>query len=69
MKKLQLALLIATVQGLLACSTVEGVGKDLQNLGKSIEKTAGPSTPVKPSPSNSPQPVEQPAGAVVTPIN
>jgi hypothetical protein len=39
------------------------MGRDLQTLGKSIEKTATPSS--KPEES---KPIEQPSGAVVTPI-
>ena len=46
-----------------ACSTMEGMGKDLQSLGKTMETSAKPSTKIDPM-----QPVEQPSGAVVTPI-
>jgi predicted small secreted protein len=53
-------LLMMTVS---ACSTMEGMGKDLQSLGKTMETSAKPSTKIDPM-----QPVEQPSGAVVTPI-
>jgi hypothetical protein len=46
-----------------ACSTMEGMGKDLQSLGKTMESSAKPSTKI-----DSMQPVEQPTGTVVTPI-
>jgi len=62
MKMIQYALLLVISQSLVACSTVEGMGKDLQSLGKSIEKNAGPTK------TEAPKPVEQPSGAVVTPI-
>ncbi len=53
-----------------ACSTMEGMGKDIQNLGKSIEKTASSieksgSTSTK---NETPKPVDKSTGAVVTPI-
>ena len=46
-----------------ACSTMEGMGKDLQSLGKTMVCSAKPSTKI-----DSMQPVEQPTGTVVTPI-
>lgn len=50
-----------------ACSTVEGMGKDMQQLGKSIESAA------KKNDSGSQAPTQAPAtpksDAVVTPIN
>jgi predicted small secreted protein len=51
------------VMSVSACSTMEGMGKDLQSLGKSIESSATPSTKVETL-----KPIEQPSGAVVTPI-
>jgi predicted small secreted protein len=63
MKLLQVALILAIPHFLMACSTVEGMGRDLQSLGKSIEKTAAPSVKLEES-----KPIEQPSGAVVTPI-
>jgi predicted small secreted protein len=51
------------VLSLVSCSTVEGMGKDLQSLGKTIEKTAGPAKPTEAKPTEQPS-----SGAVVTPI-
>ncbi len=62
MKLIQVAILLVVSHFLVACSTVEGMGRDLQTLGKSIEKTAGP-TKIEEL-----KPIEQPSGAVVTPI-
>jgi predicted small secreted protein len=53
-----------------SCSTVEGIGKDVQGLGRAIEKTSSSATgkksttPVTPSESNQPAT----SGAVVTPV-
>lgn len=55
---------------LTSCSTVEGIGKDVQGLGRVIEKTSTSATgkksttPVTPSESNQ-API---SGAVVTPV-
>jgi len=62
MKIIQGIFFLFISQALISCSTVEGMGRDLQSLGKSIEKTAGPSKPEES------KPIEQPSGAVVTPI-
>jgi len=40
MKKLILAMTVILSLGLTACSTVEGLGKDIQNLGGKIEKSS-----------------------------
>jgi predicted small secreted protein len=63
MKIIQCLFFLVMSHLLISCSTVEGMGRDLQSLGKSIEKTAGPSVKVEES-----KPIEQPSGAVVTPI-
>jgi predicted small secreted protein len=63
MKTIQLLAFSLLSFSLTSCSTVEGMGRDLQSLGKSIEKTAAPSTKIEES-----KPIEQPSGAVVTPI-
>jgi predicted small secreted protein len=63
MKIIQCLFFLVLSQVLISCSTVEGMGRDLQSLGKSIEKTATPVS--KPEES---KPIEQPSGAVVTPI-
>jgi predicted small secreted protein len=59
-------LLLMTLTGLTlnisACSTMEGMGKDIQKLGKSIETNAAPSK------TDEAKPIEQPSGAVVTPV-
>lgn len=62
MKFIQLFISLSTVFTLGSCSTVEGMGKDLQTLGKAIEKN---NEPVK---VDDKKPVEQPSGAIVTPI-
>jgi predicted small secreted protein len=62
MKWIRFVTCLGLVYSLLACSTMEGMGKDIQVLGKSIEHTAAPSTKVDP------KPVPQPSGAVVTPV-
>ena len=62
MKFIQLLIGLSFVFTLASCSTVEGMGKDLQTLGKAIEKTA---EPVK---VDDKKPVEQSSGAIVTPI-
>ena len=53
-----------------SCSTVEGVGKDLQGLGRVIENSSssasGKKTTSPVAPSENTQPVS--SGAVVTPI-
>jgi len=55
---------------LISCSTVEGIGKDVQGLGRVIEKTSNSATgkksttPITPLESNQ-APV---GGAVVTPV-
>ena len=49
-----------------ACSTMEGMGKDIQVLGKSIEKSAAPAPSVDLKPVE--QSLPQPTGAVVTPV-
>ncbi len=63
MKIIQCIFFLVISHVLIACSTLEGMGRDLQSLGKSIEKTAGPSVKLEES-----KPIEQPSGAVVTPI-
>ena len=63
MKFIQCIFFLVLSHVLISCSTVEGMGRDLQTLGKSIEKKATPSS--KPEES---KPIEQPSGAVVTPI-
>lgn len=40
MKKLILAMAVMLSLGLTACSTVEGLGKDIQTLGGKIEKSS-----------------------------
>jgi hypothetical protein len=40
---------------------MEGMGKDIQSLGKSLESASSPKA-------ETPKPLEQPSGAVVTPI-
>jgi predicted small secreted protein len=63
MKLIQLLALSFISFSLVSCGTFEGMGRDLQSLGKSLEKTAGQSTQKEES-----KPIEQPSGAVVTPI-
>lgn len=63
MKIIQVLVFSLLSFSLVSCSTFEGMGRDLQSLGKSIEKTAAPSTKIEES-----KPIEQPTGAVVTPI-
>jgi predicted small secreted protein len=63
MKRIQILISLPFIFSLASCATVEGMGKDLQTLGKSIERTAEPSKPVEEK-----KPVEQPSGAIVTPI-
>ena len=65
MKLIQTLIASSCIFSIISCSTVEGMGKDLQSLGKAIEKTAEPSTTVKPVDK---KPVEQPTGEIVTPI-
>jgi predicted small secreted protein len=62
MKIIQLLTIISSSVLLIACSTMEGMGKDIQSLGKTIEKTAGHSG------ATDNKPVQQPSGAVVTPV-
>jgi len=63
MKIIQVLVFSLLIFSLVSCSTFEGMGRDLQSLGKTIEKTAAPSTKIEES-----KPIEQPSGAVVTPI-
>jgi len=63
MKLIQIFIGLSFISSIVSCATVEGMGKDLQSLGKSIERTAEPSKPVEDK-----KPVEQPSGAIVTPI-
>jgi predicted small secreted protein len=63
MKIIQVLVFSLLSFSLVSCSTFEGMGRDLQSLGKTIEKTAAPSTKIEES-----KPIEQPSGAVVTPI-
>jgi predicted small secreted protein len=63
MKFIQLIITLSFVFTLESCSTVEGMGRDLQTLGKVIEKSAEPAIKV-----DDKKPVEQPSGAIVTPI-
>jgi len=53
-----------------SCSTVEGIGKDVQGLGRVIEKTSSSSTGKKTTTPVTPSENNQPAtsGAVVTPV-
>ena len=53
-----------------ACSTVEGVGRDLQGLGKVIEKTAAKDSGTKLTPMTNTgnAPSVEPSGVVITPI-
>jgi predicted small secreted protein len=53
-----------------SCSTVEGIGKDMQGLGRVIEKSSSSATGKKTTSSAAPSESNQPAssGAVVTPI-
>jgi predicted small secreted protein len=62
MKIIQCIFFLFISHAIISCSTIEGMGRDLQSLGKSIEKVAGPSKPEES------KPIEQPSGAVVTPI-
>jgi predicted small secreted protein len=70
MKIVHIICLGLSVMALSACSTIEGMGKDIQSLGKSIEQTASSSekTASTPTKKEVPKPVEKPTGAVVTPI-
>jgi len=58
------------VFSLVSCSTVEGLGKDVQGLGRVLEKSSSSAsekkstTPVTPSESNQPAS----SGVVVTPV-
>ena len=63
MKTIQVLAFTLLCFSLASCATFEGMGRDLQSLGKTIEKTAAPSTKIEES-----KPIEQPSGAVVTPI-
>jgi predicted small secreted protein len=63
MKIIQVLVFSLLSFSLVSCSTFEGMGRDLQSLGKTIEKTAAPSTKIEES-----KPIEQPSGAVVSPI-
>jgi predicted small secreted protein len=63
MKLIQSVCLMAVSLSLVSCGTFEGMGKDLQSLGKTIEKSAAPSTKIEEV-----KPVQEPSGAVVTPI-
>jgi predicted small secreted protein len=40
MKKLVLVLALASGVALAACNTVEGVGRDVQSVGRTVEDTA-----------------------------
>ncbi len=40
MKKLVLMLALASGVALAACNTVEGVGRDVQSVGRTVEDTA-----------------------------
>lgn len=40
MKKITAVLLAAAALGLASCNTVEGVGKDVQSVGKTVEGAA-----------------------------
>jgi predicted small secreted protein len=53
-----------------SCSTVEGIGKDVQGLGRVIEKSSSSVTGKKTTSPAAPSESNQPAssGAVVTPI-
>jgi predicted small secreted protein len=53
-----------------SCSTVEGLGKDVQGLGRVFEKPSSSATDKKSTTPVSPSENNQPAssGAVVTPI-
>jgi predicted small secreted protein len=63
MKIIQVLVFSLLSFSVVSCSTFEGMGRDLQSLGKTIEKTAAPSTKIEES-----KPIEQPSGAVVSPI-
>ena len=71
-----LACSILYLGAIVSCSTVEGLGRDMQAGGSSIQKSsqAASSSPAKPStsPEQSVAPVSAPdsgaAGALVTPI-
>jgi predicted small secreted protein len=63
MKFIQVFLAALFIFSIVSCSTMEGMGKDLQSLGKTIEKTAGPAKPTEAKPAEQPS-----SGAVVTPI-
>jgi predicted small secreted protein len=71
-----LACSILYLGAIVSCSTVEGLGRDMQAVGSSIQKSsqAASSSPAKPStsPEQSVAPVSAPdsgaAGALVTPI-
>ena len=68
-KKILCCLGICAVFFLSSCSTVEGIGKDLQGLGRVIEKSSTVGSDSKSSVSPAPKD-EQPAstGAIVTPV-
>ena len=71
-----LACSILYLGAIVSCSTVEGLGRDMQAVGSSIQKSSqtASSSPAKPStsPEQSVAPVSAPdsgaAGALVTPI-
>ena len=75
-RKCLLACSILYLGAIVSCSTVEGLGRDMQAVGSSIQKSsqAASSSPAKPStsPEQSVAPVSAPdsgaAGALVTPI-
>lgn len=56
------ALLAAALTGVCGCSTIEGMGKDLQSLGRAMEKKDGAPEQAN---SSTAQPTES---AVTTPI-
>lgn len=39
-RKLTLTLLLASIVTLSACNTVRGIGRDVESVGKTVEKTA-----------------------------